>query len=81
MGCRAGSALDAGDVVYSIKRVIDPDYGSPARAAVKMIEHIEATGPLTVRMRLESTFAEFAEQSQTLYEPLITERDRYILSS
>lgn len=27
---------------------------------------------------LESTFAEFAEQSQTLYEPLITERDRYM---
>jgi len=57
-----GSALGAGDVVYSIKRVIDPDYGSPARAAVKMIEHIEATGPLTVRMRLESTFADLPLQ-------------------
>ena len=57
-----GSALDAGDVVYSIKRVIDPDYGSPARAAVKMIEHIEATGPLTVRMRLGSTFADLPLQ-------------------
>ncbi|MEQ8899603.1 MAG: ABC transporter substrate-binding protein [Roseovarius sp.] len=57
-----GTALDAGDVVYSIKRVIDPDYGSPARAAVKMIEHIEATGPLTVRMRLESTFADLPLQ-------------------
>ena len=57
-----GSALDAGDVVYSIKRVIDPDYGSPARAAVKMIEHIEATGPLTVLMRLGSTFADLPLQ-------------------
>jgi peptide/nickel transport system substrate-binding protein len=57
-----GSALDAGDVVYSIKRVIDPDYGSPARAAVKMVEHIEATGPLTVRMRLGSTFADLPLQ-------------------
>ncbi|WP_110686538.1 TraB/GumN family protein [Salinicola aestuarinus] len=27
---------------------------------------------------LESTFAEFAEQSQSLYEPLIAERDRYM---
>ncbi|WP_251977350.1 TraB/GumN family protein [Salinicola avicenniae] len=27
---------------------------------------------------LESTFAEFAEQSQTLYEPLIAERDRFM---
>jgi len=27
---------------------------------------------------LESTFAEFAEQSEKLYEPLITERDRYM---
>ncbi|MET4104092.1 peptide/nickel transport system substrate-binding protein [Roseovarius sp. MBR-78] len=57
-----GSALDAGDVVYSIARVIDPDYGSPARAAVKMIESVEATGPLTVRMALTSTFADFPLQ-------------------
>jgi peptide/nickel transport system substrate-binding protein len=57
-----GSTLDADDVVYSIARVIDPDYGSPARAAVKMIEHVEATGPLTVRMRLESTFADLPLQ-------------------
>jgi len=57
-----GSALDAGDVVYSIARVIDPDYGSPARAAVKMIERVEATGPHTVRMTLSSTFADFPLQ-------------------
>lgn len=57
-----GSLLDAEDVVYSIKRVIDPDYGSPARAAVEMIDRIEATGPLTVRMTLESTFADLPLQ-------------------
>jgi peptide/nickel transport system substrate-binding protein len=57
-----GSPLDAADVVYSIARVIDPDYGSPARAAVKMIESVEATGPHTVRMALSSTFADFPLQ-------------------
>ncbi|MDZ7708865.1 MAG: ABC transporter substrate-binding protein [Roseovarius sp.] len=57
-----GSALDAGDVVYSLKRVIDPDYGSPARAAVKMVKAVEATGPHTVRMALTSTFADFPLQ-------------------
>ncbi|MFU8776683.1 MAG: ABC transporter substrate-binding protein, partial [Roseovarius sp.] len=57
-----GSALDAGDVVYSIARVIDPDYGSPARAAVKMITHITATGPLTVEMQLDSPFADLPLQ-------------------
>jgi peptide/nickel transport system substrate-binding protein len=57
-----GSLLDAEDVVYSIARVIDPDYGSPARAAVKMIDRIEATGPLTVRMTLDSTFADLPLQ-------------------
>ena len=57
-----GTALDAADVVYSLKRVIDPDYGSPARAAVKMIESVEATGPLTVRMALTSSFADFPLQ-------------------
>jgi len=57
-----GSLLDAEDVVYSIARVIDPDYGSPARAAVAMIDRIEATGPLTVRMTLDSTFADLPLQ-------------------
>lgn len=57
-----GTALDAGDVVYSIARVIDPDYGSPARAAVKMISSVTATGPLTVEMRLESPFADLPLQ-------------------
>ena len=57
-----GSLLDAEDVVYSIARVIDPDYGSPARAAVKMIDRIEATGRLTVRMTLDSSFADLPLQ-------------------
>jgi len=57
-----GSLLDADDVVYSIRRVIDPDYGSPARAAVKMIDRIEAMDRLTVRMVLDSTFADLPLQ-------------------
>lgn len=57
-----GSLLDADDVVYSIRRVIDPDYGSPARAAVKMITSVEATAPLTVRMQLDSPFADLPLQ-------------------
>jgi len=57
-----GTALDAADVVYSLERVIDPDYGSPARAAVKMVESVAATGPHTVRMALTSTFADFPLQ-------------------
>ncbi len=57
-----GSTLDAGDVVYSIKRVIDPDYGSPARAAVKMITRITATGPLRVEMELDAPFADLPLQ-------------------
>ncbi len=57
-----GSALDSGDVVYSLRRVLDPDRGSPARAAVKMVETVEATGPHSVRMTLSSTFADFPLQ-------------------
>lgn len=57
-----GSLLGADDVVYSIKRVIDPDFGSPARAAVKMIDRVEATGPMTVRMVLDSSFADLPLQ-------------------
>ncbi len=57
-----GSSFGSEDVIYSLNRVLDPDNGSPARSVVKMIKKVEATGPLSVRLILQSTFADLPLQ-------------------
>lgn len=57
-----GSAFDADDVVYSLSRVLDPERDSPARAVLSMVEDVRALDPLTVRLSLESTFADLPLQ-------------------
>jgi peptide/nickel transport system substrate-binding protein len=52
-----GSTFDSGDVVYSLRRVLDPKLDSPLRAALALVEEVQAEGELTVVVRLES--AEF----------------------
>ena len=53
-----GKAFSAADVVYSLKRVQDPKMDSPARAAIRMIDKIEAVDPKTVKMTLIAPFAD-----------------------
>ncbi len=57
-----GSAFDAEDVVYSLERILDPDSDSPARSAIKMIESVEAVDPTTVRITLNTPFADMPLQ-------------------
>ncbi len=57
-----GSDFDAADVVYSLNRVLDPDSDSPARSAVKMITGVEAVDPLTVKLTLDTAFADMPLQ-------------------
>ena len=57
-----GSDFDASDVVYSLNRIIDPDFDSSARSSVKMIQQVEALGPHRVRMTLDSPFADLPLQ-------------------
>lgn len=57
-----GSSFDAGDVVYSLNRVLDPDNDSPARSVIKMIDKVEALNALTIRLILKSTFADLPLQ-------------------
>ena len=57
-----GSSFDSEDVVYSLNRVLDPDSDSPARSAVQMIDKVEATGPLSVKMSLSTSFADLPLQ-------------------
>jgi len=57
-----GSAFDAGDVVYSLRRVLDPERDSPARAPVAMVEKVEALGSHRVQLTLGSPFADIPLQ-------------------
>ncbi|MEP4038033.1 ABC transporter substrate-binding protein [Pseudophaeobacter sp.] len=57
-----GSAFDAGDVIYSLNRVLDPELDSPARSAVKMIKSVEQIDDLTVQITLDTPFADMPLQ-------------------
>ena len=57
-----GSDFDAADVVYSLKRVLDPELASPARSAVKMITSVEAVDAETVKLSLDTSFADLPLQ-------------------
>lgn len=57
-----GTAFDSADVVYSLTRVLDPTLESPARSAVKMITKVEAVDALTVKLTLDTPFADLPLQ-------------------
>ncbi|KIC20370.1 ABC transporter substrate-binding protein [Leisingera sp. ANG-Vp] len=57
-----GSSFDAGDVVYSLQRVLDPEMDSPARSAVKMIKSVEQLDGMTVKITLDTPFADMPLQ-------------------
>jgi peptide/nickel transport system substrate-binding protein len=47
-----GSDFDSADVVYSIKRMIDPEFDSPILAILGIITDVAAIDPLTVKLTL-----------------------------
>lgn len=53
-----GSSFGSEDVVYSLERVLDPETDSPARSAIAMISKVEASDEDTVKLTLESSFAD-----------------------
>ena len=57
-----GSAFDAADAVFSLKRVLDPERASPARSAVKMIKDIKALDNETLQLTLDTPFADLPLQ-------------------
>jgi peptide/nickel transport system substrate-binding protein len=56
-----GRTLDSDDVVATIKRILDPNTGSRARANLSMVEKVEAVDPLTVRFVLNIPYAGFPD--------------------
>lgn len=57
-----GSTFGSEDVVYSLDRILDPESGSPARSAIKMIEKVEAVDARTVKIALNTPFADMPLQ-------------------
>ena len=53
-----GSDFDSADVVYTIDRVLDPEFDSPNRATIKSVESIEALGSHRVRFNLSQPDAD-----------------------
>ena len=54
-----GSDFDAEDVKYSLMRVKDPEIGSPAKKAMSSVTDIEVVDSHTVKMKLNTSFADF----------------------
>lgn len=53
-----GSDLDAEDVVYTIKRLQDPETGSRVRSQLEVIQDVVAVDPLTVRFDLQFPYGD-----------------------
>lgn len=54
-----GSDFDAADVVWSFKRMTDPEFDSPVRAVLGIVSKVEVVEPHTVRFALSSPEADF----------------------
>jgi peptide/nickel transport system substrate-binding protein len=54
-----GKPFTAADVVATFKAILDPKTASPARAVLNMISDVEAVDPLTVRFKLNISYADF----------------------
>jgi peptide/nickel transport system substrate-binding protein len=70
-----GREMDADDVVYSYQRILNPETASPARSVFSMIERIDKLDSYTVKFKLKSPFAEFAEVTGGSFQAKIAPRD------
>ena len=57
-----GTDFDAGDVVYSLEHVRDPELDSPAASVIEMVDQIVAVDPRTVKMTLSAPYADLPLQ-------------------
>ena len=56
-----GRTLDAEDVVFTMKRILDAGTGSRARANISMVTNVEAVDPTTVKFTLNIPYAGFQD--------------------
>ena len=70
-----GREMDADDVVYSYKRILNPEVASPARSVFSMVENVENLDEYTVRFKLSSPFADFPQLCGGSFQAKIAPRD------
>ncbi|MFA5488694.1 MAG: ABC transporter substrate-binding protein [Candidimonas sp.] len=68
---QSGGELTADDVVFSIKRILDPEVKSRGRGAIGPIENVEAVDQHTVRFTLSRPIAEFPANMTLPYARII----------
>ena len=69
-----GKMFNADDVVFTIKRILDPDTGSPGRAALSSIVDVVKIDDYTIRFDLETPNA-FMPESLSVYQARILPSD------
>ena len=65
-----GKPLDASDVVFTFRRILDKEVGSVLRVNFSIVNNIEAVDPLTVKFTLSTPYADFAAATAA-YQALI----------
>lgn len=70
-----GREMDADDVVWSYKRMLDPATASPARAPFSVIQNVEKLDKHVVRFTLSGPFAEFAHLVGGNFQGRVAPRD------
>lgn len=70
-----GREFDAGDVVFSFRRVLDPAVASPARSVFGMVVAVEEVDKYTVRFKLNAPFSEFPLLCGGSFQAKIAPRD------
>jgi peptide/nickel transport system substrate-binding protein len=70
-----GREMDADDVVWSYKRILDPATASPARAPFSVIQTVEKLDRYVVRFTLSGPFAEFPHLVGGNFQGRIAPRD------
>ncbi|HEY2618832.1 MAG TPA: ABC transporter substrate-binding protein [Acetobacteraceae bacterium] len=68
-----GKPLDAADILFTYKRLMDKENASVLRAALGVVEKIEAVDPMTVRFTLSSPYSDLAAVTAQYQAQILTE--------
>src|SRR5277367_1171645 len=68
-----GKPLDAADIVFTYKRLMDKEVGSVVRASLGVVDKIEAVDPLTVRFTLSSPYSDLAAVTAAYQTQIVSE--------
>ena len=68
-----GKPLDASDIVFTFKRILDKDVGSVLRVNFSMVDSIDVVDPLTVRFNLSIPYADLPAAAAAYQAAIVSE--------